>query len=844
MATTVGQHSVAAFTSPINGTTPIDANTVRSNDNTVRLAYVDHDADTGIHVQSSTLASRPIAGTAGRKWITEDSGVYTLWFDDGVNWHPVSSEAVALTVLCTTALNKGDVVKIVGWNNGQDLPEVAKVASSSDIAFAVMTANATINTMGYAINTGTLQDIDTAAFAVGNILYPNTTGGFTTTKPTSGVYQPVAFVLRANATNGVVYVEFSAPRIVEASTNTASTVVLRDGSGNFSAGTITANLTGNITGTAPAGTLTGTTLASNVVSSSLTSVGTLSTLAVSGNLTVDTTTLTVDATNNRVGIGTATPGAALDVASGISRFGGTGGVHAAIGNAFLAGQAELYTLTTTPFGIGTAGTQPLRLYTDSTLRATLDTSGNLGLGVVPSAWSGFRAMEFSAVAIGELGYLRNAYWNGTSYIYRATAAASHYQLASTGEHAWFNAASGTAGNAITFTQRMTLDTAGNLGLAATPNASWGSNFRAMQYGTWGSVSRHGSNGWMSVANNVYWDSTDTARYTGNFNATWYLQRLDGQHQWYNAASGTAGNAISWVQAMTLDGSGNLGVGQTPVYRLDVTIGAGSGNILRVGQSAISNGYTITTNGTALTHAWANAGSNAMTLDTAGNLGLGVTPSTWGVGKAIEINSVGNAIWAPQTSDLRLLTTARYDGSVYRYTSSGNPAAAYFLNGSAAGGHIWYNAPSGTAGNAITFTQAMTLDASGNLGIGTPTPTRRLSVVGAAVPTYINIGSGDNTSLVGLLLGGTTNPSNGQVLYDNSNNSMQLFTSGTERARIDSAGNLLVGMTAIATSSAKTLHLANATVPTANPTGGGVLYVEAGALKYRGSSGTITTIANA
>ena len=34
----------------------------------------------------------------------------------------------------------------------------------------------------------------------------------------------------------------------------------------------------------------------------------------------------------------------------------------------------------------------------------------------------------------------------------------------------------------------------------------------------------------------------------------------------------------------------------------------------------------------------------------------------------------------------------------------------------------------------------------------------------------------------------------------------------------------------------------ATVPTTNPTGGGILYVEAGALKYRGSSGTVTTIA--
>src|ERR1035437_2403653 len=44
--------------------------------------------------------------------------------------------------------------------------------------------------------------------------------------------------------------------------------------------TITGTLTGNISGTAPAGSLTGTTLASNVVTSSLTSVGTLGSLSV------------------------------------------------------------------------------------------------------------------------------------------------------------------------------------------------------------------------------------------------------------------------------------------------------------------------------------------------------------------------------------------------------------------------------------------------------------------------------------------------------------------------------------------------------------------------------------
>ena len=46
----------------------------------------------------------------------------------------------------------------------------------------------------------------------------------------------------------------------------------------------------------------------------ITSVGTLSSLTVSGDLTVDTSTLKVDSTNNRVGISTTSPAVPLDVA--------------------------------------------------------------------------------------------------------------------------------------------------------------------------------------------------------------------------------------------------------------------------------------------------------------------------------------------------------------------------------------------------------------------------------------------------------------------------------------------------------------------------------------------------
>jgi hypothetical protein len=452
MATTVGQHSVASFTSPVNGTTPIDANSVRGNDNTLRSSYVDHDADTGIHVQSSTLAARPAAGTAGRKWITEDSGVYTLWFDDGTNWHPVSSENVALTVLAGENLAKGDVVKVTGWNNGQDLPEVVKTTSASDTAFAIITATVTSGAMGYATNTGIVQDVNTNAYSVGAVLYPNASGGFTSTKPTSGQYQVAGYVLRQNTNNGVIFVEFSGPRIVESSSNTASTVVLRDASGNFSAGTVTA--------TTLAGTL------STAAQPNVTSVGTLSSLTVSGDLTVDTSTLKVDSTNNRVGIGTASPEYTLDSVSGdgnLFRFDRSGV------------QIGAFVSASNPF-FGTLSNSPLLLMTNSTEKVRIDASGNLGIGVTPSAWvAGARAVQLDAYSslfesvVGKTTLAFNAYESSSnSYKYLQDEYATMYQQVS-GTHAWFNAASGTTGNAITFTQAMTLDASGNLLVGATAN---------------------------------------------------------------------------------------------------------------------------------------------------------------------------------------------------------------------------------------------------------------------------------------------------------------------------------------------------------------------------------------
>jgi len=112
----------------------------------------------------------------------------------------------------------------------------------------------------------------------------------------------------------------------------------------------------------------------------------------------------------------------------------------------------------------------------------------------------------------------------------------------------------------------------------------------------------------------------------------------------------------------------------------------------------------------------NASSTAVTLDASENVGIGVTPSAWGAGhRAIEIGNTGNALFSGTGTGATTLVTnnSYYNGNAWIYSRT-DQASHTEQNG---GAFLWKSAASGTAGTAITWTSAMTLDASGNLLVG-------------------------------------------------------------------------------------------------------------------------------
>ena len=187
--------------------------------------------------------------------------------------------------------------------------------------------------------------------------------------------------------------------------------------------------------------------------------------------------------------------------------------------------------------------------------------------------------------------------------------------------------------------------------------------------------------------------------------------------------------------------------------------------------------------------FSEGGAECARFDSSGNWGLGVTPSAWNnVFKAVQINAQG-CLMATSAS-MQMGNNIFYDGA-YKFIGTGYANRYY----QATGQHVWtVSTASGSAGGAITETQAMTLDASGNLGIGTTSP---YSTAGYSSFTLNNTtGSQIRMRSNGTDIGLIFNTASAFNVYTSGAIPLVFSTNDTERARITSSGDLFVGATTL------------------------------------------------
>ena len=179
-------------------------------------------------------------------------------------------------------------------------------------------------------------------------------------------------------------------------------------------------------------------------------------------------------------------------------------------------------------------------------------------------------------------------------------------------------------------------------------------------------------------------------------------------------------------------------------------------------------------------------TDRMRITSTGNVGIGTSSPTTTLDVETTIRSKANAA----TNDSTVGKVSFYNTNA---SASANPERAYIEAGrqnSAWGAYLKFATSTGTS----AATEAMRIDSSGNVGIGTSSPTSKLQVNGASLlgsPATFYVGD-DGGSL-------------GAFLNQTAALPIRFNTSGAERMRIDSSGNVLMGTTTASGTSILTLQ---------------------------------------
>ena len=240
----------------------------------------------------------------------------TWVFIDGVYQQKSTYSYSGSTITFATAPDNGAAIDVITGTTDS--------MSSSDTVLGVYEATTTATTT-YTTGLSASNENNTWVF-VGGVLQPKDSYTFSSGTLTFDAATPAGEKLSVTATRaltaGSVVTASIGANAVTSAKIASNSILSRHIANNsivgadisattgITASTFTGALTGNVTGNVT-GNLTGT--IQTAAQTNITSVGTLSALTVSGDLTVDTSTLKVDSTNNRVGVGLTSPSVPIHI---------------------------------------------------------------------------------------------------------------------------------------------------------------------------------------------------------------------------------------------------------------------------------------------------------------------------------------------------------------------------------------------------------------------------------------------------------------------------------------------------------------------------------------------------
>jgi len=417
--------------------------------------------------------------------------------------------------------------------------------------------------------------------------------------------------------------------------------------------------------------------------------------------------------------------------------------------------------SSTPAGvIGTLTNHPLEIYTNGSVKATFTSTGNLGLGVTPSAWSLGKAIEvgtlgnsFWGVGINSVQLTSNYFYDG-SYKYANNGFANRYDIgSSSGIHAWYNAPSDTAGNAITFTQAMTLTNGGNLLVGTTTDSGY-------KLDVSGSGRFSAGLNTLSGTRNIQMIS-----YAADIN---YL-RSSGANFWFGVSD--AADLVfltNNVNRLTINSIG------AATFSSSVTLGT-SGNLRLSADS--SNGQIIGAFGKGLQFYTNDGNSLPLVLSTSGAATFSSSVT------ATQFNASSKLTWGTATDGTTGQIATDNTNNYFDYK-----------------GNLYFRGA--TASNTL-----VTITSAGNVGIGTTSPSSILDIQSAQAVIKLTSTTGTNTvyslyiNTSGNFYVGKDNSTgsafgvaNATILYEGGDNPMVFWTNSQQRMRITSGGNILMGTT--------------------------------------------------